>query len=245
MGDRIFGPTHFSAGSGGYATHAFVPERGASMAPANLSNEQAAGFYIGFRTAYTALVTRTKIEAGETVLVLGGSGSSGAMAISLAKALGARVLAVASSEAGRAFCTRLGADAVIDREAGAIRAEVTAFTDGAGCDVVFDPVGGEIADAAMDVVARYGRFATIGFASGSWANPNPIDMVVGNFSVVGVLAAGFTADEDANDNAELCRMAGDDEIATPIGHIAELDEVPALIASLASGAPPGKLIVRT
>lgn len=244
LGDRIFGPTHFYAGSGGFATHAYVTDRVASVAPEGLSNEEAAGFYVGFRTAYTALVTRTNLVAGETVLVLGGSGSTGAAAISLAKALGARVLAVASSDTKREFCVNIGADVVIDRDSDAIRSEVAEHTGGQGCDVVIDPVGGEIASAAMEVVARYGRFATIGFASGSWVTVNPIELVMRNISVIGVLAAGFSADEDAAHNAELCRMAADGDISVPIGRVANLDEVPAVIASLESGAPPGKLVVR-
>ena len=217
VGDRIFGPTYFSAGSGGFATHTYVTDRLATIAPASLSDEEAAGFFIGFRTAYTALVTRTKLEAGETVLVLGGSGGTGAAAISLAKALGARVLAVASSDARRAFCLGIGADAVIGRDPDAIRSEVAALTGDAGCDVVIDPVGGEIAHAALDVVARYGRFATIGYASGSWPMLNPIDMVMRNYSVVGVLAAGFTPEEDADHNAELIDLADKGRIRTPIG----------------------------
>ncbi len=244
VGDRILGPTYFYAGSGGFATHAYVSDPQAMIAPASLSDEEAAGFWIGFRTAYSALVTRADLAPGETVLVLGGSGGTGAAAISLAKALGARVLAVASSETGRAFCLGIGADEVIDRDPDAIRSEVAAQTGGVGCDVVIDPVGGEIANAALEVVARYGRFATIGFASGSWPTLDPIHMVMGNYSVVGVLAAGFTPEEDADQNAELIDLADKGRIRTPIGRVATLEEIPEVLASLNGAAPPGKQIVR-
>jgi NADPH2:quinone reductase len=244
VGDRVLGPTHFYAGSGGFATHAYVTESHASRAPDSLSDEAAAGFYIGFRTAYTTLVTRAEVRPGETVLVLGGSGSTGAMAISLAAALGARVVAVASSEEKRAFCLGLGAAAAVDRDPDVIRDAVESETEGRGFDVVVDPVGGPIAEAALRAVARYGRFAVVGFASGSWVQVDPADMVMRNYSVVGVLAAGFTAEENASDIGELHRLAEAGRISTPVGQISDMADVPAVIASMASTAPPGKLVVR-
>jgi NADPH:quinone reductase len=244
VGDRVLGPTHFYAGSGGFATHTYVTEAHASLAPASLSDEEAAGFYIGYRTAYTTLVTRSAVQAGETVLVLGGSGSTGATAILLAKALGARVVAVASTEAKRSFCAGLGADVTVDRDIDAIRSAMDDHTEGRGFDVVVDPVGGELASAALSTVARYGRFAIVGFASGSWVTVDPIDAVMRNYSVVGVLAAGFTAEENARDIADLYRLAEAGSLPTPIGEVAELADVPRVIESLGTSAPPGKLVVR-
>jgi NADPH2:quinone reductase len=244
VGDRVLGPTHFYAGSGGFATHTYVTEAHASVAPAGLSDEAAAGFYIGFRTAYTALVARADVRPGEHVLVLGGSGSTGATAISLAKALGARVVAVASSPEKRAFCLEAGADVAVDRDADAIRGAVDAHTAGRGFDVVIDPVGGPIADVALTTVARYGRFAVIGFASGSWVTVDPVDMVMRNYSVVGVFAAGFTAEENADHIGALHRLAEAGDIVTPIGRVAEMSDVPSVIESVTTTAPPGKLVVR-
>jgi NADPH2:quinone reductase len=243
VGDRVLGPTHFYAGSGGFATHTYVTEAHASSAPASLSDAQAAGFYIGFRTAYTTLVTRSELQAGETVLVLGGSGSTGATAISLARALGARVVAVASTEEKRAFCLDLGADAAVARSPDAITAAASEHTAGRGFDVVVDPVGGEVANAALGVVARYGRFAIVGFASGSWVEPDPIDMVMRNYSVLGVFAAGFTDEENAEHIGELHRLAEQGRIATPLGPVASMADVPAVIASVGASATPGKLVV--
>ena len=244
VGDRVLGPTHFYAGSGGFATHAYVTEAHASLAPPGLSVEAAAGFYIGFRTAYTALVTRARVQPDERVLVLGGSGGTGATAISLAKALGARVVAVASSEEKQSFCLGLGADAAVDRSVDAIGDAVEHHTAGRGFDVVIDPVGGPIAAAALRAVARYGRFAVVGFASGSWVSLDPADMARRNYSVVGVLAAGFTAEENAQHLEALYEMVDSGRIATPIARVAEMAEVPAVIESLTTTAPPGKLVVR-
>ncbi|NNE72127.1 MAG: zinc-binding dehydrogenase [Acidimicrobiales bacterium] len=244
IGERVFGTTQFYAGSGGFASHAAMAESMAFPAPDQLTDEQAAGFYIGYRTAYTALVTRCGLQPGETVLVLGGAGSTGAASIALAKALDARVVAMASTAAKRAFCTALGADAVIDRDSDLLRSAAAEHTGAAGFNVVIDPVGGEIADAAMGVVARYGRFAAIGFASGSWPTPNVADMVMRNYSVMGVLAAGFTPEEDRAHMGHLLELAATDRIATPLADVAAMADVPAVVASLGGGAPPGKLVVR-
>ena len=243
-GDRILGPTHFHSGSGGFASHSYVTEAHASLAPEALSDEEAAGFYIGFRTAYTALVTRSRLHAGQTVLVLGGSGSTGATAISLAKALGASVVAVASTDDKRDFCLGIGADAAVARDADAIRRAAVGHTGGRGFDIVIDPVGGVIAAAALGVVARYGRFAVVGFASGAWVDLDPADMVRRNYAVVGVLAAGFTAEENAEHMDALRSLAETGRIATPIGAIAAMADVPAVIATVAAGTTPGKLVVR-
>jgi len=166
------------------------------------------------RHSSTTLAVRCQVAAGETVLVLGGAGGTGACSISLARALGARVVAVASSEERREFCTAVGAEAVIERNAEAVRAAVETHTGGRGFDVVVDPVGGEIAQLPSVV------------------------------SLVGVLAAGFTPDEDEAHIDELLTLAGDGRIATPIGQVAGLSEVPEMIASLNGGAPPEKIVVQ-
>jgi NADPH2:quinone reductase len=243
VGDRICGPTHFHKGAGGFATHTYVSESQAMLAPASISDDEAAGFSIGFRTAHTALVIRTNVQAGESVLVLGGSGGTGASAISLAKALGAHVVAVASTDEKREFCRSLGAAAVVDRTAEAVVSAAADHTEGKGFDVVIDPVGGDIANTALKTVARYGRFAAVGFASGSWVAPNGTDMAFRNYSVVGVLAAGFTAEENRRAAEELTALADAGSIRTPVGYVAPMSAAPETIESLAGGAPPGKLIL--
>ena len=239
VGDRVFGTTLFYAGSGSFATHAYVNERNAAVVPESMSNEDAAGFMIGFRTAHTTLVVRAGLQPGERVLVLGGAGGTGATAVQLAKALGASVTAVASTPEKQQFCTDLGADSVVGRDADAIRA---AGAD-QGFDVIVDPVGGALASAAMSVIARYGRFAVVGFASGSWADVDVLDMVGRNYSVLGVLAAGFTPEEDRAHTAELVALAEAGKLATPIAAVLGIDEAPAAIAALREGTRPGKFVL--
>lgn len=243
VGDRVFGPTQFYAGSGGFATHAYLTESFTCRAPDAMSDTEAAGFYIGYRTAYTALVTRCHLEPGESVLVLGGSGGTGATAISLAKALGAHVVAVASTEQKRQFCLDVGADIAIARDPDAISAAAETHTAGRGFDVIIDPVGGDIAGAALRAIARYGRFATVGFASGSWAPVDPADMAIRNYSVVGVLAAGFTPEENTEHIAHLFQLAEQNAISTPLGTVVTMADVPEVLAQLRSGGTPGKAVV--
>ncbi len=243
VGDRIFGPTHFYAGSGGFATHTYLSEAHASSVPDDMTDEQAAGFFIGFRTAHAALVVRAQLTDTESVLVLGGSGGSGAAAITLAKAMGARVVAVASTEAKQRFCRDLGADAVVARLADAIAAAVDQHTDGRGFDVVFDPVGGDIGAAALAAVGRYGRFAAVGFASGTWTTIRAADLAMRNISAVGVLVAGFTPEEEHAHMAELLSLAADGRIRTPIGRVASMNDVPEVLETLGSSNPPGKIVV--
>ena len=109
---------------------------------------------------------------------------------------------------------------------------------------MIDPVGGAIGAAALATVARYGRFAVVGYASGSWTRLDPVDMVMRNYSVVGVLAAGFTQEEDSAHLGRLAALADAGKLRTPIGRVATLEEVPQVIASLEAGEVPGKLVVR-
>ncbi|MEU6207178.1 hypothetical protein ABZ814_26725, partial [Micromonospora musae] len=111
IGDRIMGITDFLHGWGGYAEFAYVVERSAVTVPAALSEEQAGGFPIAYCTAYSELVQRSKLQPGETLVVLGAHGSSGLPAIQLGKALGVRVITVAGSAEMLAFASGAGADA--------------------------------------------------------------------------------------------------------------------------------------
>lgn len=244
VGDRVMGTTLFLEGHGGFATHTLLRERSAWPAPQSFSDAEAAGFSIPFRTAHAALVVRAGLRSGERVLVLGAAGSTGSAAVVLAKALGGYVVAMAGSDERREFCAGLGADAVIDRNEGALRSAVDDLTGGQGFDVVVDPVGGRMGSAAARrTLARYGRFAAVGFAGGSWASVDAADLVRRNASVVGVLAAGFTSEEDRRHESELVDLVEAGHLRPPIGAIHPMREVPVALASLAQGAAPGKLVI--
>jgi NADPH2:quinone reductase len=123
--------------------------------------------------------------------------------------------------------------------------EVLKLTGGRGANVIFDPVGGEVGTQATKAIARLGRFAMIGYASGSWASLDSLDMVLRNYSVVGVFAGGFTPEEEATTLDRLCSMAQEGVIKTPLSAVYSFDEVPAVIQRVADGnTVPGKSVVR-
>jgi NADPH2:quinone reductase len=133
---------------------------------ASLDFEQAAGFTITYGTSYHALKQSAKLQPGETVLVLGAAGGVGITAVECAKAMGARVIAAASSDTKLEFARAAGADETINYSNESLNDQCKALTHGKGVDVVYDPVGGELAQQALRALAWHGRYLVIGFASG-------------------------------------------------------------------------------
>jgi NADPH2:quinone reductase len=243
VGDRIMGITAFLHGWGGYADYAYVIEQSAVRVPSTLSDEQAGGFPIGFRTAYAGLVERASLTVGEVLLVLGAGGSAGSAAVQLGKALGATVLAVAGSAEKLALCTQFGADHVINYKTADLTREVAELTNGHGVDLIYETVGGDLAATSVTSLARNGRIAIVGLASGTIVELNSLDMLLRNYSAVGVLAAGYTPDEDAAAWDALADLADRKAISTPVGTVYSFADVPSMIRQQAA-PPPGKSVVR-
>ncbi len=145
---------------------------------------------VAFGTSHHALKQRANLQRGENLVVLGGAGATGLAAIQIGKIMGARVIAVASSEEKRAICTENGADEVIGYDD--LKDQIKALTDGKGADVVYDPVGGAAFDACSRAMARNGRLLVIGFASGEIPKL-PINLtLVKEYALVGVFWGNFT-----------------------------------------------------
>merc|ERR1719326_363423 len=136
--------------------------------PATLSFSQGAGFLMGYTTGYHALVHRGRLQSGEWLLVTGAAGGMGLAAVQLGKALGAKVIAAASSDEKLELCKKLGADAVVNYKTEKMKEAVDKITGGAFCDVIYDPVGGDVFDQCVRCVAAKGgaRLLVVGFASG-------------------------------------------------------------------------------
>ena len=131
-----------------------------------LNFSQGAGFMVTYGTSYHALKQSAKLKDGETILVLGAAGGVGVTAIEIAKAMGARVIAAASSNEKLEFAKGIGADELINYSETPLKEKVKEITEGKGADVVYDPVGGELSDVALRATAWHGRYLVIGFASG-------------------------------------------------------------------------------
>ncbi len=162
VGDRVVATAIW----GGYAEEIVVPAQAVTKIPDSMSFEQAAGLLITYATTYHALVDRARIQPGETLAILGAAGGVGSAAIQIGKALGARVIAVASSDEKLAFTKAEGADDVINYSTEDLKERLRALTGGQGADVIYDAVGGAATDAAMSAINWKGRLLVIGFASG-------------------------------------------------------------------------------
>ncbi len=162
VGDKVI----VTPPGGAFAEKCAVDENLAMPLPDGLDFEQGAGFAITYGTSYHALKQSADLQPGETVLVLGAAGGVGIAAVEIAKAKGARVIAAASSDEKLDFAVAAGADATVSYSDVPLKEAVKELTDGDGADVVYDPVGGELADQALRATAWHGRYLVIGFASG-------------------------------------------------------------------------------
>ena len=162
-GDRVMAYVGFN----GAREQLAIEAQKVTPIPDNINFEIAAGLTVTYGTSLHALRDRAKIRPGETLAVLGASGGVGQSAIEIGKVLGARVIACASSEEKLASCKQLGADELLNYTKADLKTELKRLTDGKGVDVVYDPVGGDMSEAALRAIAWNGRLLVIGFASGS------------------------------------------------------------------------------
>ena len=149
-----------------FAERCVASEQTTMHLPNGLDFEQGAGFSVTYGTSYHALKQAADLQAGETLLVLGAAGGVGSTAIEIGKSMGARVIAAASSAQKLDFARTRGADETINYSKVELKQAVKDLTDGNGVDVVYDPVGGDLAEQAFRATAWHGRYLVIGFASG-------------------------------------------------------------------------------
>jgi NADPH2:quinone reductase len=151
---------------GAFAEQAVVPANALMPMPPGMDFDTAAAITLTYGTSHHAVVDRAALQAGETMLVLGAAGGVGLAAIEIGKALGARVIAAASSEEKLAVCRAHGADATINYSTEDLREAIKQATDGKGPDVIYDPVGGIYTEPAFRAIGWRGRYLVVGFANG-------------------------------------------------------------------------------
>lgn len=208
-----------------------------------MRDDEAAAFRIGYSTAFIGLVRRGALQAGERLLVLGAAGGSGLAALQLAVALGARVIAVVAGEAKREVCAASGAEFVIDRTVTSVPDAVRDVTGGNGVDLVYDPVGGELAASVARCLRYGGRLLAVGFASGRWVDPDIADFVLRNASIVGVYAGGQTRAEAEADHDVLLGLFADGRLV-PVTHAVSFDALPDALDAVDRAQAVGKLVLR-
>ena len=191
IGDRVLA----MAEQGGYAEMVALRADQCYRLPAAMSFAEAASLSLVYDTAWFALRERARLEPGETVLVLGASGGVGQAAVQLAHAMGARVLAGVSRPERKAAALAAGADTVIDLSAtdlrDSLRAHVYAATEGRGADIVLDPLGGAVFEAAVRALAWRGRLVVIGFAAGAIPSVKTNYLLLKNIEISGLQISDY------------------------------------------------------
>ena len=234
------------SGTGGFATHTIAPAARCIPLPDGFGHVDSAAFIMTYATSYHALLDRGQLQAGETVLVLGAAGGVGTAAIQIAKAKGARVIAAASTDEKCDVCLKLGADAVINYSVEDLRDAAKSLTDGRGPDVIYDPVGGALAEPAFRSIAWRGRYLVVGFASGPIPSlPLNLPLLKGA-SVVGVFWGEFAKREpqaNASMMGTLLQWYAQGKIRPAIDRTMPMSQLPAAFAHMGARAVIGKLVL--
>lgn len=242
VGDRVFG----FLPHGAFAQQTVVPAPTLYPMPHSMSFETAAALPIAYGTGYHALVDRARLVSGETLLVLGAAGGVGMAAVQIGVAAGANVVGAVSSEAKGQAVVDAGATAVIRYDQEALRDGLRRLAPD-GVDVVYDPVGGDMTEAAFRSLAWEGRHLVIGFAAGSIpALPVNLALLKGA-SLVGVFWGRFATVDPAANRANfvsLTRMWEEGRIDPLVSDAYPLDDAVEAMRLLAGRAAIGKLIVR-
>ncbi len=243
---KVGQPVACLSGTGGFGTHTLAPAALCMPLPPGFPMVDAAAFIMIYATSHHALVDRAQLKAGETVLVLGAAGGVGTAAIQIAKAVGARVIAAASTAEKCDLCKKIGADATINYSTENLRDALKALTDGKGPDVIYDPVGGDFAEPAFRSIAWRGRYLVVGFASGPIpALPFNLALLKGA-SIVGVFWGDFAKREPKANTAmmmELAQWYGQGKIKPVIDRTMPMAELKAAFTHMGSRGVMGKLVM--
>ena len=238
------------SGTGGFATHTVAQAALCLPLAPGFPFVDAAAFIMIYATSHHALVDRAQLKTGETVLVLGAAGGVGTAAIQIAKSIGARVIAAASSDEKCALCKSIGADATINYGVeslpGKFREAVKALTGGKGPDVIYDPVGGDFAEPAFRSIGWRGRYLVVGFAAGQIPSL-PLNLVLlKGASIVGVFWGGFAKNEPKANAAALAMLASwyaEGKIKPVIDRTMPMANLKEAYAHMGSRGVQGKLVM--
>ncbi|MNJ20665.1 Quinone oxidoreductase 1 [compost metagenome] len=244
VGDRVMALT----GWGSFAEQVAVPAYNVLPIPPQMDFTQAAAFGMTYGTSMHALQQRGQLQAGETLLVLGASGGVGLAAVEIGKAMGARVIAAASSAEKLAVAKAAGADELINYSEHSLKDEIKRLTGGNGADVIYDPVGGDLFDQAVRGIAWSGRLLVVGFASGRIPEL-PVNLaLLKGAAVIGVFWGAFAQRQPADNAAnfkQLFAWFAEGKLKPLVSQTFPLAEAGAAIDTLGQRRAVGKLVVTT
>lgn len=242
VGDRVIGTCGFG---GGFVEQALVSATHALPMPEALSFGQGASLIQSYSTALFCLTRRTTVQPGEWVLVLGAGGGIGLATVNVARALGARVIAAASSKSKLAAAKDAGAEATIDYSTEDLKSAARSL-GGGGVDLVIDPVGGSYAEPALRALRPGGRFLVVGFAAGEIPRLPANQILLSNRSVIGVDWGVFSFQNPADQRVllgEVLTMIGERQICPPEPTSYPLDQAAQALADLQGRKVVGKLVL--
>jgi len=241
-GDRVAATMTYGA----FAEQIAVPDASVVKLPDAVSFEVGAATLLTYCTTYHALVDRAAIAAGETLLVLGAAGGVGIAAVELGALLGARVIAAASTDDKLALCRTRGAAETINYAREDLRERIKTLSHGAGVDVVYDPVGGELAEPALRGTGWKGRYLVVGFASGSIPKI-PLNLVLlKGCAIVGVFWGVFAMREPARNREhaeQIFRWIADGKLAPAIDSVLPFTAATAALQRIEQRQVKGKLVL--
>jgi NADPH2:quinone reductase len=242
VGDKVIA---FIA-QGAFAQQAVAPAQAVMPMPPGMDFDTAAAITLTYGTSHHAVVDRAALKAGETMLVLGAAGGVGLAAIEIGKALGARVIAAASSEAKLAVCRAHGADATINYATEDLREAIKAATGGKGPDVIYDPVGGAYTEPAFRAIGWRGRYLVVGFANGEIPKLPLNLMLLKGASLVGVFWGEFVKREPKANLAAMRELFGwlaEGKIKPHISGRYTLADTAAALNDMAARKVTGKVVI--
>src|SRR5882672_10963634 len=241
-GDRVVA----FPGRGGFAQECLVTADRVSPLPPGMDFETGSAFVLTYCTSLHALQDCGHLQPGETLLVLGAAGGVGTSAIEIGKAMGAKVIAAASSPEKLALCKELGADQTIDYEKEDLRQRILDLTGGKGADVVYDPVGGAHTESALRATAWRGRLLVIGFASGAIPAIKLNLALLKERSLVGVYWGDWTQRDPQGQRRNVEQLAGwfaEKKIKPLVSERVSLKEAPGAMLRLLQRKVKGKVVV--
>lgn len=242
VGDEVFGFTL----TGGFAEEAIVDAKTIFPKPPNMSFPIAASFLLAYGTSYHAIVDRARLKEGETIVILGASGGVGLAAVEIAKQLGARVIAAASSKEKLDLCLAHGADEVINYNEVDLKKTIKELTDGKGADVIYDPVGGKYSESALRAIAWEGRFLVVGFAAGEIPKiPLNLALLKG-CQIVGVFWGSFAMKnpgQNMQNSLQLMQWYTEGKVKPHIHNVYSLSETPQALEEMMARKVKGKAVV--
>lgn len=233
-------------GSGAFAEYAVVPVRSVLPLPPQMSAAEAAAFPVSYFTAYFALRTQARAQPGEWVLIQAAAGALGTASIQIAKQMGLRVIALASSEEKLALCRRLGADVTLLNTQDNLLEAVRNATEGKGVDILMEVVGGAGFAQSLKMLAYRGRLLVIGSASREMAQMHPVGLMKGNQSVIGVWLTPFLSDPAEMQAAVdfLMPLVASGQVRPVVGERFKLEEAAEAFRFVLSRKNTGKVILQ-